>query len=70
MREEKRQLFVDTSGRAVDEETQAETNKIGEKGSVARDMYSGENNINDKPRLESESSFPGEAPDEFASTVS
>jgi hypothetical protein len=69
VREERRQLFVDTSGRAVDEETQAETNKIGEKGSVARDMYSGENNINDKPRLESESDFPGDAPAEFASTV-
>ena len=67
--EEKRQLFVDTSGRAVDEETQTETNKIGEKGSVARDMYSGENNINDKPRLESESDFPGETPAEFASTA-
>jgi hypothetical protein len=70
VREEKRQLFVDTSGRAVDEETQAETNKIGEKGSIARDMYSGENNINDKPRLESETVFPGKVPDEFASTVS
>ena len=69
VQEEKRQLFVDTSGRTVDEETQTETNKIGEKGSVARDMYSGENNINDKPRLESESDFPGEAPAEFASTV-
>lgn len=70
VREEKRQLFVDTSGRAVDEEPQAETNKIGEKGSIARDMYSGENNINDKPRLESETVFPGKVPDEFASTVS
>jgi hypothetical protein len=67
--EEERQLFVDTSESTVDEETQAETNKIGEKGSIARDMFSDENNINDKPRLESESSFPGEAPDEFASTV-
>ena len=67
--EEEEQLFVDTSESAVDEETQAETNKIGEKGSIARDMFSDENNINDKPRLESESSFPGEAPDEFASTV-
>ncbi len=67
--EEEEQLFVDTSESAVDEETQAETNKIGEKGSIARDMLSDENNINDKPRLESESSFPGEAPDEFASTV-
>ena len=64
--EEKRQLFVDTSEKAVDEETQAETNKIGEKGSIAKDMYSGENNINDQPRLESESDFPGEVPDEFA----
>ena len=70
MREEERQLFVDTSESAVDEETQAETNKIGEKGSIARDMYSGEDSVNDKPRLESESSFPGEAPDEFASKVS
>ncbi len=69
VREEEEQLFVDTSESAVDEETQAETNKIGEKGSIARDMYSGEKNINDKPRLESESDFPGEAPDEFASTV-
>ena len=67
--EEERQLFVDTSESAVDEETQADTNKIGEKGSIARDMLSDENNINDKPRLDSESSFPGEAPDEFASTV-
>ena len=68
--EEKRQLFVDTSGRAIDEETQAETNKIGEKGSIARDMYSGKNNINDQPRLESESDFPGEVPDELAAAVS
>ncbi len=70
VREEKRQLFVDTSGRAVDEETQAETDKIGEKGSVARDMYSGEENINDKPRLESERVFPGEVPDELTAAVS
>ncbi len=69
VREEERQLFVDTSESAVDEETQADTNKIGEKGSVARDMNSSENNINDKPRLESESSFPGEAPADFASTA-
>ena len=67
--EEERQLFVDTSESAVDEETQADTNKIGEKGSIARDMLLDSNNINDKPRLDSESSFPSEAPDEFASTV-
>ncbi len=70
VREEKRPLFVDTSGRAVDEDTQAETNKIGEKGSIARDMYSGEENINDKPRLESETVFPGEVPDELTAAVS
>jgi hypothetical protein len=69
VREENRPLFVDTSGRAVDEETQAETNKIGEKGSVARDMYSDEKNINDKPRLESERVFPGEVPEELATAV-
>ena len=68
--EEKRSLFVDTSGKTTDEEAQAETNKIGEKGSIARDMYAGEENINDKPRLESETVFPGEAPDELASAVS
>lgn len=67
--EEKRQLFVDTPDNAVDEETQTDTNKIGEKGSIARDMYSGEGSINDKPRLESDTVFPGEVPDELASTV-
>lgn len=68
--EEKRQLFVDTSDNAVDEEPQADTNKIGEKGSIARDMYTGEDNVNDKPRLESDVVFPGEAPDELASAAS
>ena len=47
VREEKRPLFVDTSGRTIDEETQVESNKIGEKGSIARDMYADENNVND-----------------------
>ncbi len=70
VREEKRPLFVDTSGRTIDEDTEAETNKIGEKGSAARDMYSDENNINDKPRIESENVFPGEVPDELAAAVS
>ncbi|GAX59269.1 periplasmic protein, links inner and outer membranes [Candidatus Scalindua japonica] len=69
VREEKRDLFVDTSGETVDEEPRAETNKIGEKGSVARDNYTDENDINDKPRLESETVFPGEVPDEFAATA-
>jgi len=67
--EEKRQLFVDTSDNAVDEETQADTNKIGEKGSIARDMYTGEDNVNDKPRLASDVDFPGEVPEELASAA-
>ena len=67
--EEKRQIFVDTPDNAVDEETQADTNKIGEKGSIARDMYTGEDNVNDKPRLESDTVFPGVVPDELASAV-
>ncbi len=50
--EEKRQLFVDTPENAIDEEPQTDTNKIGEKGSIARDMYTGGDNVNDKPRLE------------------
>ena len=67
--EEKRQLFVDTPENAIDEETQADTNKIGEKGSIARDMYAGEDNVNDKPRLESDVDFPGEVPEELASAA-
>ncbi len=67
--EEKRQLFVDTPENAIDEEPQADTNKIGEKGSIARDMYTGEDNVNDKPRLESDVIFPGEVPEELASAA-
>ena len=67
--EEKRQLFVDTPDNAVDEEPQADTNKIGEKGSIARDMYTGEDNVNDRPRLESDTYSPGEVPEELASTA-
>src|SRR3989338_7587508 len=67
--EEKRQLFVDTPDNAAEEEIQADTNKIGEKGSIARDMYTGEDNVNDKPRLDSDVDFPGELPEELASTA-
>ena len=67
--EEKRQLFVDTPENAIDEEPQADTNKIGEKGSIARDMYTGEDNVNDKPRLESDVVFPGEVPEELDSAA-
>ena len=67
--EEKRQLFVDTSDKAIDEEPQADTERVGEKGSIARDMYEGEDNINDEPRLESDADLPGEAPDVLASAT-
>ncbi len=69
MAKEKEQLFVDTSDSSVDEETQTDTNKIGEKGSIAKDMYAGDNSINDKPRLESDVAAPGETPDNLATTV-
>ena len=66
---EKRQLFVDTADKAIDEEPQADTERVGEKGSIARDMYAGEDNINDEPRLESDADLPGDAPDDLASTA-
>ncbi len=72
MAKEKEQLFVDTSDTSdssVDEETQTDTNKIGEKGSIAKDMYAGDNSINDKPRLESDVAAPGETSDNLATTV-
>ncbi|ODS33338.1 MAG: hypothetical protein SCARUB_01518 [Candidatus Scalindua rubra] len=65
--EEKRQLFVDTSDKVVDEEPQADTDRVGEKGSIARDMYNEEDNVNDEPRLESDFELPGEVPDVLAS---
>lgn len=67
---EKRQLFVDTSDKAIDEEPQTDTDKIGEKGSIAKDMYTGEDSVNDAPRLESESDLPAAAPEELTSTAS
>ena len=62
--EVKRQLFVDTADKAIDEEPQADTERVGEKGSIARDMYAGEDNVNDEPRLESDADLPGDAPDD------
>ena len=53
--EEKRQVFVDTSGEVTDETPQAETEKIGETGSVAKDLYATKDNINDEPRLTDDS---------------
>lgn len=66
---DKEQLFVDTSENVVDEETQTDTDKIGEKGSVAKDMYTEENNVNDKPRLVSDVDTSGDVPDDFAATA-
>ncbi|MCP5008099.1 MAG: hypothetical protein GY941_29805 [Planctomycetes bacterium] len=48
---EEREVFVDTSEKAIDEEPQADTEKIGEAGSIARDMYAGSDNVNNEPRL-------------------
>jgi outer membrane biosynthesis protein TonB len=67
--EEKRQLFVDTADKAIDEEPQADTERVGEKGSIAKDMYAGDDNVNDEPRLESDADLPGDAPDVLASAT-
>ncbi len=67
--EEKRQLFVDTSDKTIDEEPQADTERVGEKGSIAKDMYAGDDNVNDEPRLESDADLPGDAPDVLASAT-
>lgn len=58
MAEKKKQVFVDNSDQVTDEGPQVETDKIGEKGSIAKDMYPGEDSINDKPRLMDASELP------------
>lgn len=52
--EEKREVFVDTSEKVTDETAQTDTEKIGEVGSIAKDMYEGEENMNNEPRLTGE----------------
>ncbi len=49
--EEKREVFVDTSEKVTNETPQDDTEKIGEVGSVAKDMYAGQEDMNSEPRL-------------------
>ncbi|MFQ5963941.1 MAG: hypothetical protein ACE5KZ_06635 [Candidatus Scalinduaceae bacterium] len=65
--EKNRQLFVDTSENTTDEEPQTDTDKIGEKGSIAKDMYPGKDNINNEPRLTSDFELLAKAPEELTS---
>ena len=65
--EKKRQLFVDTSDNDTDEDPQVDTNKIGEKSSIAKDMYEGEDNINTEPKLAGKSELRTKEPDELVS---
>lgn len=52
----KRLQFVDTSGSPADEEAKVETERVGEKGTLARDTIPG--GSNDRPRLEGTSEAP------------
>lgn len=56
--EVKRQQFVDTADSAVDEEVEAETDMIGEKGTLARDTIPDEGPLTEEPRLEGDSEVP------------
>lgn len=47
LEEKKRQLFVDTSQLQSDEESSADSDKIGEKGSIARDNKPNNNDVNE-----------------------
>ncbi|MFN3467135.1 MAG: hypothetical protein ACK4WF_05475 [Candidatus Brocadiales bacterium] len=52
----KRLQFVDTGGSPTDEEVKAETERVGEKGTLARDVVPG--GSDDRPRLEGTSDAP------------
>lgn len=52
----KRLQFVDTGGSPADEEVKVETERVGEKGTLARDTIPG--GSNDRPRLEGTSEAP------------
>ncbi len=58
--ETKRQQFVDTADSAVDEEVEAEadTDKIGEKGTLARDTAPDEGPAEEGPKLEGDTDIP------------
>ncbi|MFQ5863568.1 MAG: hypothetical protein ACE5IC_10680 [Candidatus Brocadiales bacterium] len=56
--EVKRQQFVDTADSAIDEEVEAETDMIGEKGTLARDTVPDEGPPTEEPRLDGDSEIP------------
>ena len=58
--EKKLPLFVDTADSPVDEEVteEAETNMIGEKGTLARDTAPDEGPLKEEPRLEGDTDMP------------
>jgi len=62
---EEKKVFVDTSDLTEDVEPTVDTEKIGEKGSVAKDMYLEKDGINNEPRLTGESEMLAKAPDEL-----
>lgn len=68
--QEKRLNFVDTSDNPTDEEPQGDTDKIGVKGSLARDTYEGEEEVNNQPHMEGNSTglFLSEGDSTFADT--
>ncbi len=56
--EVKRQQFMDTADSAVDEDVDADTEMIGEQGTLARDNAPDEGPLNEKPRLDGDSMMP------------
>ncbi|MHC4196528.1 MAG: hypothetical protein ACYSRP_01275 [Planctomycetota bacterium] len=56
--EVKRQQFMDTADSAVDEEVDADTEMIGEQGTLARDNAPDEGPLNEQPRLDGDSLMP------------
>ncbi len=56
--EVKRNQFMDTADSAVDEEVDADTEMIGEQGTLARDNAPDEGPLNEKPRLDGDSMMP------------
>ncbi len=56
--EVKRQQFMDTADSAVDEDVDADTEMIGEQGTLARDNAPDEGPLNEKPRLDGDSLMP------------
>ncbi len=54
LEEKKQQMFVDSSESEIDEESQEDSDKIGEKGSIARDMRPNDENMDGETFSEGE----------------